>query len=302
MVVIAPDSTLLTDFSVEIDGPDYLEDASEYEVFTIEKLPPVQKVKGTAALLTAPAGGGYYHWMFQVLPRLHLLEENGIPLRDVDKFIVNLRVSRFQKETLHLLGIPQNKVIQSQWSPHIEAEELVVATLPEEPPGWACTFIRDSFLKSELEAGKGSGIERLYVCRTGTNHRRIINEAEVAACLERYGFLAIQAEKLSIVEQARLMASAKIVVCPHGAGMSNIVFCNPGTKIIEMFSPLGVSPLFWGLANVMGLEYYYLIGEGPRLPKHEPYRPHLKEDMEINISDLLAIMELAGVEPTTNPA
>ncbi|MDT9338046.1 glycosyltransferase 61 family protein, partial [Trichodesmium erythraeum 21-75] len=42
---------------------------------------------------------------------------------------------------------------------------------------------------------------------------------------------------------------------PHGAGLTNIVFCNPGTKVVELFSS-HVKPYYWSLCNCCNLEYY----------------------------------------------
>ncbi len=79
---------------------------------------------------------------------------------------------------------------------------------------------------------------------------------------------------MSVTEQASCLASAEIVVAPHGAGLTNLVFCNPGTKVIEIFSPSYLPNCYWILSNVCGLDHYYLIGTllanpDNRLPIHQ---------------------------------
>ena len=42
------------------------------------------------------------------------------------------------------------------------------------------------------------------------------------------------ASYMEMAEQIRLFASAKLVIAQHGAGLSNIVTCAPGTHVVEI--------------------------------------------------------------------
>jgi capsular polysaccharide biosynthesis protein len=44
--------------------------------------------------------------------------------------------------------------------------------------------------------------------------------------LRKDGFELYCLEDMSIVEQIRLFASARLVIGPHGAGLTNIIYCN----------------------------------------------------------------------------
>jgi capsular polysaccharide biosynthesis protein len=88
----------------------------------------------------------------------------------------------------------------------------------------------------------------------------------VIACLEPYGFQVAVLSGMSVTAQAALFGSARVVVGPHGAGFANLLFCNPGTTVLEFFSPLYVNFCFWTLARGAGLSYFYLLGEGPNVP------------------------------------
>jgi capsular polysaccharide biosynthesis protein len=55
-------------------------------------------------------------------------------------------------------------------------------------------------------------------------------------------------------------------IAPHGAGFANLMFCRPGTRILQLYSPNYVNPMFWYMINPVGLNYYYFIGQGERLP------------------------------------
>jgi hypothetical protein len=45
-------------------------------------------------------------------------------------------------------------------------------------------------------------------------------------------------------------------IAPHGAGLANLMFCRPGTRILQLYSPNYVNPMFWYMSNQVGLNYY----------------------------------------------
>lgn len=54
-----------------------------------------------------------------------------------------------------------------------------------------------------------------------------------------------------------LFANAKIVIAPHGAGLTNLIFCKPGTKVLEIFQS-HEDDTYCYLAQVLGLDYHCL--------------------------------------------
>jgi capsular polysaccharide biosynthesis protein len=53
-----------------------------------------------------------------------------------------------------------------------------------------------------------------------------------------------------------------VVVGAHGAALSNLAFCNPGTHVIELFSPLYVNACYRNLSLAAGLLHGGVIGNG----------------------------------------
>ncbi len=91
---------------------------------------------------------------------------------------------------------------------------------------------------------------------------------------------------MSITEQVSLLASAKVVIAAHGAGLTNLLFCSPGTKVIELMSPDAVRPYYHHLSNNCGLDYYYLLGKSVNAEQ---------QDFEINIDLLSELMNFAAI-------
>jgi len=294
-IVITPDNLMLGGVSQFIEAGEYIKDLTQHPIFTKTELPPLKKVKGTVAVLSAPSGRGYYHWMFDVLPRIQLLREAGYDLDKIDKFLVNNYISRFHIETLNMIGIPRNKIMESQYNPHIQAERLLVPSLVGDTgsiPKYACDFLRNEFLPKITKNNNHS--KRIYVNRGQVVHRRVTNEAQVVELLQQYGFESIALETLSLLEQIALMASAEVIIAPHGAGLTNIVFSEPGTKIIEFLYPGAVNVMYWTISADMGYKYHYLLSEGEAPPDF--VNPYLNgDDMTIDIDKLKELLALAAI-------
>lgn len=299
--VITTDNQLLAEVSKEIVRGEYHELPMGHELYTGKILLPLEKLQGRTAVLSAPSGRGYYHWMFDVLPRLDLIRRAGVDWNNIDCFLVNDYITRFHIETLHQLGLVKRKIRSSHWHPYLKAEELIIPSLVGNTghiPRWTCDFLRTSFLRQR--PGKVNGINhttrslRLYLSRGQVAHRRVVNEQEVIDMLHRFGFRNILLESLSFAEQVAMLNSASVVVAPHGAGLTNIVFCNPGTRVIEILSPRAVNIMYWTLCSQIDLDYYYLLAEGTVPPDHED-RYENSEDLKIDIGALAGLLEVSGI-------
>jgi capsular polysaccharide biosynthesis protein len=110
--------------------------------------------------------------------------------------------------------------------------------------------------------------------------------------LDTHGFKKILLEKLSLAERIRIFSSAEAVISPHGAGLANLVFCKPGTKVIEVFNPSYAFPCYWNISKNCGLDYYYLLGERRM---RSPHSWPGGEDINIKMSALDQTLKLASI-------
>ncbi len=326
--VIASDNKILGDISPQfpVFSPGHPEnDPSKNRIFTLNNLPPFQEIKGSVVVRSGILNYTYFHWMFDILPRIELLRCGGRDFKKVDKFLVNNSLP-FQRETLEKLGIPKQKILEGDVASatlrdvtsvtlrereacrtayrhrHILANNLIVPSFPGSiawMPKWACDFLRREFLPAEVN----EKIERLYISRKDASHRRLINEEEIVNLLEKFGFKSVALEGMSVSQQATLLANAKVVVSPHGGGLTNLVFCNKGTKVIEIFSPEYVYHCYWLVSNILGLEYYYVLGEKPEgFYLHQFLNPNPRlEDILVNPQKLLDVLKFARVMSKNGP-
>jgi len=254
--VITGDDRLLSDLSPDVLGPE------RHKILTKFKLPACTRLNGTvAALGTAEAATNYWHWTFDLLPRLHLLEMAGFTPKKVDYYLINHTGLPFQLETLAACGIRPEQVIQTDGGCHVEAKRLVVTSLKPTQlhvTSWACEFVRN--LGPSVGPARQRN-RRLYISRRGASFRRVQNEEDICRMLQGLGFEIVHCEGLGMNAQRRLFSEAETVIGPHGAGLSNLVFCAPGTTVIEIFPPGYVDPSMWPHISHGRLRHGYLIGE-----------------------------------------
>lgn len=300
VAILTAEGDLLADLSREYPGqlPGCKNHASFHRLAQPQQT-ELEQIPGQVAVLSGLSGHNYFHWMVDVLPRLELLQRSGMRLADIDWFWVNQPQAAFQQETLRLLGIPAQKVLAGDSHPRIQAEQLIVPSFAGhlgwlEP--WALAFLRRQFLP--LAAAATNQPERIYISRSRANHRRVLNEAAILEHLQGLGFVAVELELLSLAEQISLFAQAKAIVAPHGGGLTNLIFCNPGTTVIECFAPSYIRHYYWVISQQLGLNHFFLEGEKFICqPIHQLMYPSpLMEDIWVDPAALNLALAQSGLQ------
>jgi capsular polysaccharide biosynthesis protein len=253
-VVITDDDRVITESAVEwVCSPE------EHSIFKKLKLPSLLHTSERIAVIASKSSPCYFHWMFDILPRIELLRRSGI---SYDKLYTNPLRLPFQRETIESLGLSPKKMIFSDPKLHLQCSKLVFPSLAAPGgtmPKWVCDFLRSSFL-NEPSKKECDGNSRIYITRRNSQSRKIVNEEELQGLLHSHGFKETILENLSVAEQARLFSSAEIILAPHGASLSNLVFCSPATRVIEIFTPNYVNPCYWNLSQHMHLDHHCILG------------------------------------------
>lgn len=120
--------------------------------------------------------------------------------------------------------------------------------------GWAVEFIRRTL------GGRGTvGTRRIYLSRADASVRRVTNEPELIALLERHGFERIVPGEMPYDAQLEAFRQASDVIAPHGAGLTHLVLCPPGARVLEIFHPLYGMPSYAQQVPESGLRYAALL-------------------------------------------
>lgn len=289
--ILSPEGKLIFDLSQEYDPEQYrMLKADEHPVFHPSNNLTLQHLEGTVAVLTFTGSHNYFHWMYDVLPRLAMLHASGISYSCI---IMNPNpYGPFVEQTLAMLGISEAFVIRIIPESYYQADRLIVPSLMMNShyPPWATDTLR-RFLLPHREDTLASP-ERIYISRSKINTRRVVNEVDIIKYLEQYDFVPISLEEWTIAQQIQLFASAKAIVGPHGAGLANLAFCEPGTRVIEIFHAEHIVPTYWMISNHNALDYYMLYGQG----RPDPAVHFLgSEDIYVDIDRLDQTLKLAGL-------
>lgn len=297
IAVLTAEGALLADLSRDYPGqlPGCQQFTANRHRIWQEPLPEPTFIQGTVAVLSGLSGHVYFHWMVDILPRFKILRESGHNLADVDYVLVNSQQSPFQQETLALLGLSPDRLLESDRYPYIQASQLIVPSFAGHlgwMQPWALSFLRQTLLPLADSTRSQVYPDRIYISRSQAQYRRVLNEPAVLDLLQSFGFVSVVLESLSLAEQIALFAHAKVVMAPHGSGLTNLAFCQPGTKVIELVSPRYIRHYFWVISNLLNLNHTYLMGE--KLPCHPIreliYPNPLIEDIWVDLSALKEVI------------
>jgi capsular polysaccharide biosynthesis protein len=225
-MVVTPDNRLLAEFHHRFTGP------QRPPASALLDLHP-RRFDHPVALLAVPEARNHYHWLFDALPRVHLLQR----WRDViEYYAVPAGLSIVQLETLQLLGIDRTRLLELPAQGRVRCQHLYVTSLPGSEgcyAPWARDFLRTAF-QAAARATAGVGA-RIYLHRGAKAKRPVLNETELAGRLERRGFQIVSLENRTFLEQVAIFRDARTIVAAHGAGLANLAFAGRAA-VLELFS------------------------------------------------------------------
>ncbi|MEJ0016548.1 MAG: glycosyltransferase 61 family protein [Acetobacteraceae bacterium] len=198
----------------------------------------------------------YFHWLIQAVPAIDWSLRHAIHRRPT---LVLWPLQPWHEETLDLLGWREERRLvleEGHDTYHLPSAEFSDFLGSEAPYRLSrasmMTFRR---MAQGVPWSRGTA-EAIYVARTDTQNRVAANEAEVIDLMQRQGVQVVVPGTLSVREQIATFRSARLVIGPHGAGMSNIAFCESGSFVYEMLPRHFPNAVFGRLAQAAGLNYW----------------------------------------------
>jgi HPt (histidine-containing phosphotransfer) domain-containing protein len=207
-------------------------------------------------------GEGFYHFIAENYLRLfigldYLLSDLGKKTK-----IYVTRMSTFVAQALDLLGIPANRILERS------GRRAKVVLFPE-PVGCGSpakmmvqlgrseifTRVVGTSLKPLRSNGK---LIITIIKRTGS--REVSNHQELVSALqEKYKPIATVYEfvKENMMDSVRTFENTDILIGPHGAGLSNMLYMHPDRGILEMMVVgKDVNACYMYMALKLGLRYH----------------------------------------------
>jgi len=170
-------------------------------------------------------------------------------------------------DTLKHLGFSEENIIYLHPKTSYEFEKLIIPSVLyggnniNMDPDLTIQAIKTLKNKSKNHASlfSKSGGGYIYVSRADAA-RRVLNEEPLIKELKKRGFEIVIPGSLSLADQIKFFKDAKVIVAPHGAGLTNLLFANNQKALIEFFSHLYLDDGFIRISRLnRAKEYHRLI-------------------------------------------
>lgn len=225
-------------------------------------------IPGKIAVVTNLYGFCYFHWINDILSKLALLELAQI---EYDYLCIPVtwtfrgKQFAYMQQSLELWGIDPKKILPATPGLYFKADEIIMSTAVSsidrdalfgnymQPIIMDC--MRAKMIPSALTQSQQQFSKKVFISRGDAGGKRsIVNEDEIFELFEAHGFERYSLAALSLADQIALFHKATEIVSFHGAGLTNVIFCQPHTKIIEIFNN-HVDISYWGFSNILDLDY-----------------------------------------------
>lgn len=224
------------------------------------------------------------HWLTAHLPKLVLLRKRGL----FDDLVLPAERNAAIDASLSMLGIDPARHPIYETGTILHAEALSVVVVDRFRPD-LLRGVREAIGRISKRPGR-----RIYISRAKASGRDLSNHDAVWPMLERHGFELVHLEDMDFAAQVRLMGETRALAGPHGAGLTNMMFCASGTDVIEIADPAYPNPNFYAVAAAMGHNYWRIEAHG-RGDGHP-----LKQALEADLSQLRGALSRIG--ETSPPA
>lgn len=221
-----------------------------------------------AILISGRHDPNWYHWMAEYLPRVTRIPisiDHSVPL------LVSRRTPVEGVKALRALSARPVVFIdhdtrQAVRRLHLAAPALQVLDTTRVPweDGTAInpedTRLVGAALVRAAGASDIAASRRLFLRRT-TSHRGLVNEEELAAIAEDYGFESFDPAAMSWQDQVRAFRSARVVIGATGAAMANYQCMHTGAWAIGL-TATGLEGFILpaAIAGAVGVKYSSIVG------------------------------------------
>jgi hypothetical protein len=193
----------------------------------------------------------YYHWFTE-----HLLKLRGVEIYRQKYGVKPLLLippdpEEYVTKSLEVMGYSEGEYCEwNFFSAHVK--HLVIPSYPELTSS-AVSWLRKRML-GHITRTNIRPHKRIYISRNDSHKRRVVNERELVRMLTSFGFEKFLLSQMSVEDQLKLFSEAEIVVGPHGAGLTNLLW-GKNISVIELLGYY-IRPHYARLCNSVGHKYH----------------------------------------------
>jgi hypothetical protein len=190
-------------------------------------------------MASIPGRDHVFHWLFDAILPFIAFVESGKAGNDIG-LIVNAKQSEIQKLTIGFLkerygihAIEPVSEAQGVFVPHCRTSGHGLPRGLQSPLALALLDDLARFIAGD--SGLKKSAKRIFVSRDDARLRRVLNERDLLLELNARGYERVTLRGMPLAQQVALFLNAEAIAGPHGAGLTHISWCRPGTKVTEFF-------------------------------------------------------------------
>jgi len=217
-------------------------------------MPAPERLPGTSIMLSTLGGQTFYHFFVETLPKLSLLRPY---LDSCDRILVSRYGEQWKRRWLALWGLEHKAVFLHELS-HYICDQLIFTNRVVrhfEAGPWAVQTLRQ-IPGLRIESSLNPHGKVLWLDRTRDHMRPVAWEKELQAALPWAE--PVCAADLTPNQTAEIFGSARAIVGFHGAAFSNMIFCPPGVRVVEIFTEPNY-PWYARLAQSCGHDHMAIL-------------------------------------------
>ena len=236
----------------------------------------------------------WYHWVIEILPKVLFLDKvpaktllvsrillkypsmldtlKGVLGEEVQLIYLDQTINYRVKKLFYMSSIsyvPFNLLSRNVW----KVEDVFMRKD-------ILRSMRDKLVAHFINRSTVDSIDKIFIYRT--THRIAGNQDSLLSEMQKEGFVSLNFENMSIVDQIHYMQNTSVVMGISGAAFTNLIFARPGTTFI-CFMQRGLEGFscFSNLAAIFGINLVYHFYETTAKPSE-----HYASGFDLNIKKI----------------
>lgn len=202
----------------------------------------------------------YFHFWTDLVGDIAFLRQMGMDVAQADHILMPWTGAKWQRDIAAMCGLPMERIVPLTSARFFRFDTIHAAQREQTAQllsGWCVDAMRQQVgWTAQTPRPRG---RKIFVTRGASARRALLNEAELVSIAASYGYEAIDCGALGVAEQQELFAAACAIVGPHGAGFTNIAWCQPTTVLLEFLNPNWTVPCFHDMAHQVGMTYMNIL-------------------------------------------
>lgn len=210
---------------------------------------PIRELSGnfTSIVSRWNDGKNYYHWFLDGLTRLVHLKHFPADC----KILVPADLPGFARRSIELVGLAHRVVETRDEDLRIEHYWFAGPTMLSGCPD----PLGVDWLQQNLPRHAGLQRQRRIYIERSAPTRQLTNAAEVRNWFIERGWEVVDPGELSLDEQIALFGEARAIVGTHGAGLTNLLWASPDTRVLEFMPSRRRNGCYAGISAIKGFSH-----------------------------------------------